>query len=136
MVVLGLFAQYWSRVEISTFSYLLLAAFALQVMLKATLSVEHQIADYINRKGFKHAKEIRIASAWLLLLVSKLLILGALGFFFSENVQFIGKWHGVVPFLIVVFVMLGAEAAVHWIYQWLGGVHLLDLDKTETGSAR
>jgi len=132
MVVLGLFAQYWSRVEISSFSYLLLSAIALQVMLKVALSVEAYIAEYIDKKGFKHAKTIRLVSAWLLLLVSKLLILGALEYFFSGNIYFVGKWHGVVPFLIVIFVMLGAEAAVRWIYQWLGGVDLLGLDKTNT----
>ena len=136
LVVLGLFAQYWDRVVITSFSYLLLAAIALQVMLKAALYIEHLIAEYIEKKGFKHAKKIRVVSAWLLLLVSKLLILGALSLFFSHNVHFVGKMHGVVPFLIVVFAILGAEAFMRWIYYWLGGIDLMGLEETKTESGK
>ena len=136
LVVLGLFAQYWDKVVITSFSYLLLAAIALQVMLKAALVVEHHIAEYINKKGFKHAKKIRIISAWVLLLVSKLLILGALSLFFSHNVHFDGVMHGVIPFLIVVFVMLGAEAAVRWVYYWLGGIDLMGIEQTKADSEK
>ena len=133
MVVLGLFAEYWSAVDISSFSYLLLVAIALQLMLKATLSVEHSITAYIDRKRFRHAKSIRVISLWVLLLVSKLLMLAALSLLFSHNVEFHGRWHGVIPFLIVLFTMLGAEALMHKIYLWFGGRDLFDIEKTESG---
>lgn len=128
LVVLGFFVQYWDAVDITSFSYLFLAAIALQIMLKAAISVEHYSAQYIDKKEFKNAKRIQIINAWGILLASKLLILGAMSLLFKHNVEFHGLWHGVIPFLIVVFSMLGAEAIVHRIYLWLGKKDLQELD--------
>ena len=131
LVVLGFFAQYWDAVNITSFSYLFLAAIALQVMLKTAISVEHRSAEYIDKKKFKNAKKIQLINAWGILLVSKLLILAAMSLLFKQNVEFHGPWHGVITFLIVVFSMLGVEALMHRIYLGLGKRDLQKLDNAQ-----
>ena len=45
LVVLSLFAEYWSLVTIESFTVALFAAILLQLLLKLTLLVEHQVAS-------------------------------------------------------------------------------------------
>ena len=114
LVVLGLFAEFWGRVHIESFSILLLAAVLLQVMLKATLILEHKLGGRIESKA------ARLLTAWLLLVVSKFAILYALELAFGERVHFEGAMHGVVPFIVVVMAMLAAEVLILKFYWSLG----------------
>lgn len=120
LVVLGLFSQYWDRVEISSFTVALAAAVLLQVLLKATVFLEHKVGEYINKHSLKLTKFKRIFSAWAILFVSKLLILEALNIAFGDDLHFIGKWHGLVPFIIVVLAIFAAEALINRFYRFLG----------------
>ncbi len=54
-------------------------------------------------------KFMRYFSAWAILFVSKLVILGAVNMAFGDDVQFKGIWYGVIAFIIVVIVMLVTE---------------------------
>lgn len=126
LVVLGLFNQYWDRVEISSFTVALAAAILLQILLKFTVFLEHKAGSYINKNSVKGAKFKRILTAWAILFISKLIILEALNIAFGDDLNFIGRWHGLVPFILVVLVIFVAEALVNWFYRILG-------DKTEQG---
>ena len=119
MVVLGLFAQYWDRVEVSSFAVTLAAALLLQVLLKLTLALEHRVADFWKTKEGGAAKVGRIFSAWLILFGSKFAILYALGFAFGHEVHFEGALHGVVPLILVLVVMLAAEEGLVRFYRAL-----------------
>ncbi|MCF6226365.1 MAG: hypothetical protein L3J22_08710 [Xanthomonadales bacterium] len=99
LVILGLFSQYWDRVEISSFTVALAAAVLLQVSLKATVFLEHKTAEYINKRSKKFTRLKRGLAAWAILFVSKLLILEALNIAFGDDMNFIGKWHGWYPLL-------------------------------------
>ena len=116
LVVLGLYSRYWDAVVISSFTIALMAAVVLQITMQIALNVEHVIGKYIQTKAKKNARKIRIFTAWATLFVSKLLILGLLSFLFADNVHFIGIMHGVIPFLCVVFTMIGVEALNRKIY--------------------
>jgi len=120
LVVLGLFAQYWDRVHIASFTVALLAAVVLQVLLKLTLALEHRVAGFWKAKEGAGSTVARILSAWGILFGSKFAILYALDFTFSDDVHFDGALHGVVALIVVLVVMLAAEEAIVRFYRSLG----------------
>ena len=120
LVVLNLFAQYWDKVEVETFTISLWVAVLLQILLKITLKLEHRAADYFRSRPGKLAKFLRILSAWLILFLSKFVILGAINLAFGNDVNFGGPLHGIVAFIVVVLVMLAAEEAIVRFYRRLG----------------
>ncbi len=120
LTVLNLFDQYWSAVSIANFTLSLFAAVVLQVLLQATLALEHRVAGFWNAREGVGAKIGRIFSAWLILFLSKFVILAILNFTFGDSVAFTGPLHGVPVFIVVVMAMLGAEELVLRLYRALG----------------
>lgn len=120
LVVLGLFDEYWDLVSVHSFTIAIFAAILLQVLLKATLALEHVVAGYFNSKSGPTAKFLRFFTAWLILFGSKFVMLGAIDFLLGERVKFTGPLSGVVAFIAVVFVMLLAEELVVRLYRKLG----------------
>src|SRR5512139_4042937 len=119
LVVLGLFDQYSDKVFVDTFTTMLLASILLQVLLKATIAVEHKVAAYFKAKGGGFWTFMRYFCAWLVLFGSKFVILEALSFAFGEDVKFEGVFHGIVWLIIVVVTMVVAEEIVLRIYRKL-----------------
>jgi hypothetical protein len=119
LVVLCLFDEYSDKVWVSGFTIALLAAVLLQILLKATIAVEHRVAAYFNSKSGGFMKFMRFFCAWLVLFGSKFVILEALSFAFGENVKFEGALHGIVWLIIVVVVMLLAEELMVRVYRKL-----------------
>jgi hypothetical protein len=122
LVVLGLLNEYWSRVDIDSFTVALLAALILQVLLKVSLGLEHKAGMYFKKKSGLTAKVIRIFSAWGILFVSKLVILWAIDVAFGNSFIFHGKFHGVVPFLVLIIVIIIVEKLVQKVFLSLGPV--------------
>ena len=120
LTVLNLFDEFWALVTVDPFSVSVLAAILLQVLLKATLVLEHRVADYFNAKSGGFARFMRYFTAWLILFGSKFVMLGAIDFAFGDDVAFAGPLHGVVAFIVVVMVMLAAEEVAVRIYRRLG----------------
>ncbi len=120
LTVLNFFAEYWDRVSITSFGISLLVAIILQILLKMTLRLEHKTADYFKSSEKSTAKIGRILSTWLILFISKLLMLAVLGFLFQGDIHFAGAYHGAVPFIILVVAILGVEALVARLYEYLG----------------
>lgn len=119
LVVLGLFDQYSDKVFVDTFTTMLLASIVLQLLLKATIAVEHKVAAYFKAKGGGFWTFMRYFCAWLVLFGSKFVILEALSFAFGEDVKFEGVFHGIVWLIIVVLTMVVAEEIVLRIYRRL-----------------
>ena len=119
LVVLNLFAEFWDKVSVASFSISLAAAILLQLLLKATLHIEHLAANYFSRHPSGFAKFMRYFSAWAILFASKFIILGAINFAFGDAVAFSGALHGIVAFIAVVMVMLLAEELIVRFYQRL-----------------
>ena len=112
LTVLNLFDEYWDNVQVNSFTISLLAAVVLQLMLQITFKIEHGVGEHFKKKG---KKGLRIFSAWALLFGSKFVILWILELLFSDKIQFLGAYHGVVAFIIVIVTMVAAEALVRWI---------------------
>ena len=119
LVVLGLFNEYWEYVVIDSFSIALVAALLLQILLKLTLLFEHKVAAYFNKKPGTLPKVMRFLSAWAILFFSKLIILEAINFTFGDHVLFLGPFHGVIAFIVVVAAILVAEGVITKIYKSL-----------------
>jgi len=120
LTVLNLFDEYWAYVTVASFTISILAAILLQVLLKATLALEHRIAGYFNAKSGAAATVMRYFVAWLILFGSKFVMLGAINFAFGNEVVFAGPLHGVAAFIAVVVAMLVAEELVVRLYRRLG----------------
>lgn len=120
LVVLNLFAEYSDRVSVDTFTMSLLAAVLLQVLLKATIAVEHQVALFFKGRPGAFNTFLRYFCAWLVLFGSKFVILEALSFAFGESVRFEGAFHGLVWLIIVVVAMLVAEEVIVRLFRKLG----------------
>jgi hypothetical protein len=119
LTVLNLFVEYWARVTVDSFTISILAAVLLQILLKATLAVEHRVALFFNSKSGSLARFLRFFCAWLILFGSKFLMLGAIDVAFGDRVAFGGPLHGVVAFIVVVVVMLAVEEGVLRFYRSL-----------------
>jgi hypothetical protein len=117
--VLNLFDEYWEYVSIESFTVSIFAAVLLQVLLKATLALEHRVARIFDRMSGGMARFLRIFSAWLILFGSKFVMLEAINVAFGDRVLFSGPLHGVIAFIVVVIVMLAAEEIIVRFYRRL-----------------
>ena len=120
LMILNLFDEFWNFVTIPSFSISILAAVLLQVLLKATLALEHRVALYFKAKPGRRAKFMRFFTAWLILFGSKIVMLGLIDFAFDDDVLFTGPLHGVLAFIAVVVTMLIAEDGIARFYSRLG----------------
>jgi hypothetical protein len=120
LAVLGLFAEYWEHVVVSSFTIMVIASILLQVLLKATIVVEHHVAAFFNARPGGFNKFMRFFMAWLVLFGSKFVILEALALALGNRLQFGGPFHGIVALIVVVVVMLAVEAALVKLYRSLG----------------
>jgi len=119
LVVLNLFVEYTDNVVIDSFTISLCAAVVLQVLVKATIALEHRVADYFKAKPGRLARFLRFFCAWLLLFGSKFVILEVIDFGFGDSVMFAGPLHGIVMLIVVLVAMLLAEEVVTRIYRRL-----------------
>ena len=99
LTVLNLFNEYSDNVQINSFTISLLAAIVLQLMLQITFKIEHGVGSHFLKKG---RKGMRIFSAWALLFGSKFAILWVLEVFFGDQIMFLGAFHGIVTFIMVL----------------------------------
>ena len=120
LVVLGLFVEYWEHVVSGSFTIILLAAVLLQILLKLTIVLEHRLAAFFNARPGGFNKFMRFFTAWLVLFGSKFVILEALVLAFGDRLSFGGPFHGIVALIVVVVVMLVAEAVLVKLYRSLG----------------
>jgi hypothetical protein len=119
LVVLNLFAEYSSKVNVDTFTTSLWAALVLQLLLKVTIIFEHKVLDWFKAKTGALMTFLKYFCAWLILFGSKFVILEALAQMFGDKVQFLGIWHGIVTLVVVVIVMLLAEEIMVRIFRKL-----------------
>jgi hypothetical protein len=129
LMVLNLFAEYSDKVDVDTFTTSLWAAVLLQVLLKATIALEHKAMDQFKGKTGGWNTFLKYFIAWLILFGSKFVILEALAQVFGDKVKFLGIWHGIVTLIVVVVVMLVAEEIMVRIYRRLA------VKDGETGAA-
>ena len=120
LTVLNVFDEFWDYVTVGSFTVSILAALMLQILLKATVALEHQVALFFKARPGGFATFMRYFTAWLILFGSKFVMLGVIDFAFGDEVLFTGPVHGVVAFIAVVVAMLVAEELLVRLYRRLG----------------
>ena len=120
LAVLGLFAEYWEHVVVSSFTVMLIAAVLLQILLKLTIVLEHRVAAFFNARPGGFNKFMRFFTAWLILFGSKFAILEALALAFGDRLRFGGPFHGIVVLIVVVVALLAVEAILVKVYRRMG----------------
>lgn len=119
LVVLNLFDEFSDSVHVASFSWSLLAAILLQAFLKATNALVHYIAVFFSRRHGAIMKFLRFFLAWLVLVLSKFVILEAIDIVFGDKVRFEGSMGGAWPLIMVVTVMVIAEEAIVRLVRWV-----------------
>ncbi|WOJ93619.1 hypothetical protein R0135_00280 [Congregibacter variabilis] len=119
LIVINLFAEFWSRVSIDGFSTSLIAAVLLQLLLQATLALEHRVGGWFDQRSGNLWRFLRYFSAWFILFGSKFVMLGAVDRVLGDSIHFGGAMHGVLAFIAVVAGMLIAEELVTRVYRRL-----------------
>lgn len=119
LVVLNLCDEFSDYVTVASFSWSLLAAILLQFLLKAAIAVEHRVAVFFSTRPGAFMKFMRYLGAWLVLFISKFVILEVISLVFGDRVRFEGMLHGVVTLIIVVTIMIVAEEAIVRFVRWV-----------------
>ncbi|MFT4633556.1 MAG: hypothetical protein ACI8PP_001860 [Candidatus Pseudothioglobus sp.] len=109
LTVLNFLNEYWSQLTIDTFSSSFLAAIMLQFLLVGTFKLEHIVAEYFKSMGSRAAKFYRLICTYLILVVSKFVMLGAINFVLGDAIHFAGPYHGVATFVVVVIAIVVVE---------------------------
>lgn len=109
LTVLGLFDEHWEWVEAGSFTILLVAAMALQLLLRSTLAIEDWSSNRLRRRPGGAFVAARILMSWLILAGSKFVMLAILTAIFGNALRFGGPHHGAIAFVVVVLTMLLTE---------------------------
>jgi len=120
LVVLNLFAEFWDAVVIESFAISILAAFILQILLRATMMFEHKVASYFKAKPGKINVFLRWFTAWLILFGSKFLILFVIDKLFGTRVEF----SNVIVFIVVIIAIVLCEVGITALYnmKWMKSI--------------
>ena len=81
----------------------------LQFLLVGTFKLEHIVAEYFKSMGLRAAKFYRLICTYLILVVSKFVMLGAINFVLGDAINFAGPYHGVATFVVVVIAIVVVE---------------------------
>ena len=116
VIVLNLFVEYAEKVVIDSFTISIFTAILLKALLDVILGLEHRVAHFFETRSGKLSKFLRIMSTWLILFLSKFLILEVVDFVFGDHVE-LGKF---VQVLSLVIALMVAREVVQRIYMALG----------------
>lgn len=116
LVVLNLFVEYSSAIVIDSFTISIFTAFVLKILLDVVLSAEHRVSEFFASREGQLAKVLRIGSVWLILFLSKFLILEVIDIIFGEHVEL----GGFLDVILLVIVMMVAREVFARIYASLG----------------
>jgi hypothetical protein len=116
VVVLNLFVEYVDKIVIDSFTISILTAILLKALLDIILGLEHRVAHFFEGRPGKLSSFMRIMSTWIILFLSKFVILEAVDLVFGEHVE-LGKF---VHVLTLVIALMVAREVFQRIYLALG----------------
>ena len=116
IVVLNLFVEFVHTIVIDSFSISILTAVLLKLMVDAVKGLEQSVSAYFAAREGAVWKAIRFLAVWLILFLSKFVILEAVNVVFGDHVE-LGSFIEIVGIIVT---MLAANAALVAVYQSLG----------------
>jgi hypothetical protein len=99
-IVLNLFVEYNSAIVIDSFTISIFTAAVLKVLLDLLTAVEHKVSHFFGQ----YNKWLGYFSTWLVLFLSKFVILEVIDVVFGEHVE-LGKFLDVVFLIIAMMVV-------------------------------
>ena len=112
IVVLNLFVEYGHAIVIDSFSISILTALLLRVMVEAVRGLEQSVSAYFAAKQGMAAKVLRVVVVWLILFLSKFVILEVVNLVFGSHVE-LGSF---IQIVAIIVAMLAANAALDMAY--------------------
>jgi len=116
IVVLNLFVEFVHTIVIDSFSISILTAVLLKLMVDAVKGLEQSVSAYFAAREGAVWKPVRFLAVWLILFLSKFVILEAVNVVFGDHVE-LGSFIEIVGIIVT---MLAANAALVAVYQSLG----------------
>jgi hypothetical protein len=116
IVVLNLFIEFVHTIVIDSFAISILTALLLKLMVDAVKGLEQRVSGYFAAKPGSGWKVARYGSVWLILFLSKFVILEAVNFVFGDHVE-LGSFFEIFAIIVT---MLAASAALHLAFRKLG----------------
>ena len=106
IVVLNLFVEFNPKIVIDSFTISIFTAIVLKILLEIILRIEHVVGDFFKSRPGKLSNFLRLLSTWLILFLSKFVILEVIDIIFGEHVE-LGKFLDVI--VLVIILMLARE---------------------------
>ena len=116
ILVLNLFVEYAANIVIDSFTISIFTAIVLKILLDIVLKFEDKVGDFFKARPGIVSNFLRIISMWLILFLSKFLILEVIDLIFGEHVE-LGKFLDVI---ILVISLMVAREIFDRIYRALG----------------
>jgi len=116
IVVLNLFVEFVHTIVIDSFYISILTAVLLTLMVDAVKALEQSVSASFAGKEGAVWKPVRFLAVWLILFLSKFVILEAVNFAFGDHVE-LGSFIEIVALIVP---MLAANATLQTIYHRLG----------------
>ncbi len=116
IVVLNLFVEFGDAIVIDSFWISILTAVLLKALLAIVIRLEHRVVAFFDKLGGSFFKIIGIATKFLILVTSKLIILEVVNFVFGDRVE-LGHF---IDVLALIIAMIAAKAIMVKFYQSLG----------------
>jgi hypothetical protein len=116
IVVLNLFVEFVHTIVIDSFAISILTAVLLKLMVDAVKGLEQSVSAYFAGKEGAAWKPVRFLAVWLILFLSKFVILEAVNVVFGDHVE-LGSFIEIVGIIVT---MLAANAALLAVYRNLG----------------
>ena len=115
-VVLNLFVEYAEAIRIDSFTISILTAILLKTMLMIVGRFEHRVQHYFERKEGTLFRILGYVVIFLILFLSKFLILEVVNLVFGDRVE-LGHF---VQLVVLIVTMIVARQIAEWIYRRLG----------------
>ncbi|MFC2054784.1 hypothetical protein ACFLV7_10915 [Chloroflexota bacterium] len=116
ILVLNLFVEYNSKIVIDSFTISIFTAIVLKILLDIILRFEHIVGDFFKARPGKLSNFLRIISTWVILFLSKFLILEVIDLIFGDHVE-LGK---LLDVIVLVISLMVAREVFQRIYLALG----------------
>ena len=116
ILVLNLFVEYNTKIVIDSFTISIFTAIVLKILLDIILRFEHVVGDFFKARPGKMSNFLRIISTWVILFLSKFLILEVIDLIFGDHVE-LGKFLDVI---VLVISLMVAREVFQRIYLALG----------------
>ncbi|MFV1971385.1 MAG: hypothetical protein ACC683_10330 [Acidimicrobiia bacterium] len=116
IVVLNLFVEFSDAIVIDSFWISILTAVLLKGFLDVVVGLERRVGEFFGRRDGTLAKVLGLGSQFLILFISKLVILEIVDLVFRERVQ-LGHF---VDVLVLIVAMMAARRIIDRVYMRLG----------------